>query len=463
MLEGVHFQVKVENFLLYGSEKFWILKHKLKNWRLRTVIVSPNISNYYGQLALGFSSINRPVLCYFMGFNRYEADCLKESKFLNLSTINETKSEYCCFVINKMHYFVQQFIRFIWLITVGLTYHNFVFGYGHTLLFKNLDLLILKIFGKKVVVIMAHGSEARPAYLDGAFCFNLKLDKTDLRVIKKRTKNTYMTVKRIQNFTKYVIGHPNNFHFARKKFINMEYIGQPVGVHVEEIRQKAHVSKEQSSRIRVIHAPSQPETKGSTAIRLAVESMQDLFSIDFIELRGLGPEEVKAVMKSSDLLIDQIYADAPVSGVTLEAASYGIPSVILGYYPKADKSIGKVYPPVIHGDPEQLVEVIEKCFRDSAYREWIGKSAKIYVEQFMSPKSIATRLSNIFAHDIPETWWLNNESVEYLYGYGQTKQRTKQIIQLMTLEFGHESLRINHNRKLLGTFKQFINQGKNSV
>jgi len=57
----------------------------------------------------------------------------------------------------------------IWAVT---KFDSFILGFGSTFLQRSsLDLMVLKLFRKRVVFVF-HGSDARPAYLDGSVAEN---------------------------------------------------------------------------------------------------------------------------------------------------------------------------------------------------------------------------------------------------------------------------------------------------
>jgi hypothetical protein len=122
---------------------------------------------------------------------------------------------------------------------------------------------------KKVVMVMGHGSESRPPYIDGAQYSIISLNSDPLKSLKDRTSKNFATLRRIQSLTPHVVGHPNNFQFSNKKFINIQYLGQPITT--QEVEKAPNLRSESNKKsFKVIHAPSDPISKGTDAIRSVI-------------------------------------------------------------------------------------------------------------------------------------------------------------------------------------------------
>ena len=89
----------------------------------------------------------------------------------------------------------------LWAINAIFKYDIFIFGFGQSLLRSNLDLPILKLFGKKIISNLCHGSEARPPYIDGAIHSRYG-KKLSLREIAKLAKINRRLVKWHEKFSR---------------------------------------------------------------------------------------------------------------------------------------------------------------------------------------------------------------------------------------------------------------------
>jgi hypothetical protein len=252
-----------------------------------------------------------------------------------------------------------------------------------------------------------------------------------------------------------VVGHPNNFQFSNKKFINIQYLGQPITT--QEVEKAPNLRSESNKKsFKVIHAPSDPISKGTDAIRSVIFELGKTYEIEYIELNSVSHSTVMDTLRECDLVVDQVYADAPTSGFSLEASSLGVPSVVAGYYKNFSSHDETLYPPVIQCRPDELFITILEVLKSRAKMESLGIKAHSFTKEHLAPKKVATRFEMILKGQIPPHWWTKPKEINYFLGYGQSEERSKEIIKALTTKYGVKALKLSHNQEVECVFTTFF-------
>ncbi len=140
-----------------------------------------------------------------------------------------------------------------WFIYCIFKYDVFIFGFGTSMLPYNLDLPLLKLLKKRVISNLAHGSEARPPYIDG-FYQSKDGVAPSLKEIARFAASNRKTVLRHQTYASIVIGAPfSTSHFADRPFINHFALGIPFRIKAEPGLESKHPVDNEARLIRILH------------------------------------------------------------------------------------------------------------------------------------------------------------------------------------------------------------------
>lgn len=434
---------------------------------MKKVFIGPHeIAGYYANLARGFKEIG--VDCDFITYAPHPFGyggetkipwLLKLARFFNQFRGKPNRP----FVIKLLIAGLSEFIASIWVLATIFKYDVFIFGFGHSLRPRyNWDLRILRILKKTAIMNIAHGSDARPAYIDGAY---QSMDGTiqptacNLRSISGSKK---IKVKFIENNASFVIGAPfSTSQFTIKKLLNTFAIGLPfVGkantVFSAPVELPAKAVSMQS--LRILHSPSHPAAKGSPLVIKAIQSLKDKgHAIELVLLHGKPHSQVIQEIQRCDFVVDQLYSDTPMAGFATEAAWFGKPAVVGGYgfdYLKTFVPEG-MWPPSKTCHPDEIEQAIESLIVNREERLRLGAEAQKFVREKWNAAEVARRYLRIIEGDIPDNWWLDPRSVTYLEGGGQPVERTQENIRQMVEQFGVESLQLSHRPDLEQAFLEF--------
>jgi hypothetical protein len=326
-------------------------------------------------------------------------------------------------------------------------YGTFFFVFGHSLWPFNLDLPILRLMGKKTLMHLGNGSEARPPYLGG----NLHLDATSLKGAKKlrrQSKHAKRTVRMAEKYASIILGSPFSTHyFASKPFINSFHIGVPqlvLGPNSLGENQQA------KSGFQILHAPSKPELKGTTEICAAIEELKaEGLNISLNFVSGVSNDVVREHISAADLIVDQLYSDTPMPVFATEASAQGKPTVIGSY---AVEMFDGLIPQELKGTtivchPNNIKEAIRATVLSGSHLGQ-GELAREFVLKHLGPTEVAERIVRVLEGDTPPSWCVDPSGIMYLHGVGQSELASIRQVQGMIALLGPGSLQLDHKPKL---------------
>jgi hypothetical protein len=148
-----------------------------------------------------------------------------------------------------------------------------------------------------------------------------------------------------------------------------------------------------SRRPRIVHAPTNAEIKGTSAILAALERLRSRFDFELVLVENRSHAEAMEIYASADLAIDQILAGW-YGGFAVEMMALGKPVATyirtedLGFVPTA---MGAELP-VLRLHPATLDADLVAIFEQRATWGAIGHKARAYVERWHDPDRIASAM-----------------------------------------------------------------------
>lgn len=352
-------------------------------------------------------------------------------------------------------FFLQNIISLFLLPWALLRFNVFIFASNSTFFFF-IDLLFLKLFGKKVIYVFL-GSESRPVYLNGYVIKNDKSSSVLIGIIVTRIQKIMISI--IERFANYIINIPPQAHFHTRPFIYSLCIGLPHDIVTSATSSDCTLNNNSGEKIiRILHAPSKPEPKGTPVIRQAVQSLkQKGYSIDYLEITGRPNSEVLQELERCDFIVDEIYSDTPMAVFAMEAALAGKPAVVGSYYVnqiKDDLPVGNM-PPSMFCHPDHLESVMEKLIVDNQFREELGNKAREFVMTNWTAIKVAQHYLMLINGNFPDEWLYDPRNIRYLHGCGLSEAKAKKIIAAFLKKGGRRSLCLSDKPELEEIFVQF--------
>jgi hypothetical protein len=309
------------------------------------------------------------------------------------------------------------------------------------------ELPILKFFKKKVIVIF-HGSDARPPYMNGVFLPDGLVTDDVLPSIYKATQFIKKQVNYTEKYADVCVNHTACGQFFTKPFVQWQAIGMPFDTTLSSDKTDAN-----PTGIRIIHAPSRPQAKGTPVVREIIARLSKEYDITYIELINKTNAEVLETLASCDLVVDEVYSDLPMGALGMEAAYFGKPVLSSGYFSDQHTVFN---PPSFFCKPEELEQTLRTLITDKALRQDVGKKAQDFVCREWTPKQVASRYMAIFQNQIPSAWFFNPKDLLYFHGVAMRAPMVYQLLKLFIAKYGWDTLALSHNPLLLEHIKTFI-------
>jgi hypothetical protein len=385
-----------------------------------------NIGNYFTALKQGLE-LNKSHAELFIEEDKY--NLLENnnifSKLLILFTNYSKKNKFIkfpflfCKLLTKLILFIYSLFKFDVYVFTG--FNSFFYFW---------ELLILKFFKKKIVIIF-FGSDARHPFLsnlDNNFNINKKL--LELKNIKSK-------IYRIEKYADIIINHTATSHLFKKKFIPFLYIGLPIhnlDQNYNNFSNSKVIDKDFNKNILLLHFPSNKAAKGTSLIIKAVNELKKDFKKEKIRVNiktkilfNKSNKEVLRYINKSDLIINELYSDVFLSYADIEATLLNKVSLKFGYYVKGikkDNPFLKFPRKIIYYYPENLKKELRNyILNDKKRKSFI--SLKNFIINNWSPDKVAKKFIDLVNNYNKKKFtkiYTFPRNINYLYGSGVEKK-----------------------------------------
>ena len=323
-------------------------------------------------------------------------------------------------------YLVSLSLRVFGTLWVVMRFTVLILNNGRSLLPFHLDLIIYRLFGLRIIAMMGHGSEIRPACIDSLGSTQNFSKRSRKRIYAKcASRKNY--AHRVESLSNLVISTPTLSHYLRKKFVNGHLLGIPVVNPLEFIEQETQTNRrERSGKIRIVHIPSEPILKGTTIISEVCERLVAEGLIEFETQTRVTHVKALQILSEADLLVDQLYSDLYMPVLATEAAFLEVPSIVAGYAWEFlnGTSSTRSQPPVINIDPEDLENKIRDLVSSPKEINTIGKQARAFVTESRNPIIVAKMYASVIYDDreFIEEMSVTPPLKPYTWGCGSSKE-----------------------------------------
>jgi hypothetical protein len=398
--------------------------------RVRIFIGLVDVASYYSGLQKGFEEIG--VEAVFVPFfdNRFSRQREWDPRYPALTLILGLSRLPAKFRSNRylsaLHFrLVLPFAKTLLLLWALVRCDVFIFGFATTL-FGLRELPILRFFRKKLIFVF-NGSDSRPPYISGAFA---KLEAGGSpKKCAEMAERIKTNVRIIERYANVCINHPPQAQFHERPFINHCYIGHAFSIEPDVAT--SHAITQERTAIRILHAPSNPGPKGTAIIRDLISRLtREGHSIDYIELIEQPNDKVLAELVSCDFVIDELYSDIPLAGLSTEAAFFGKPAVVGGYAQEEIRPYASAcgLPMTLYVRPEEIEPLVRRLLVDAAFREETGRAAQAFVRTSWAPSRVAQAFLRIIAGNVPAAWWHDPNTIDYTLGWGLSEAGMRRFL-----------------------------------
>lgn len=339
--------------------------------------------------------------------------------------------------------FFWRVVRVLWSWVVLLAslyrYDAFIFLSGSTITNTEFELWLLRGLKKRIIFTYV-GSDARPAYMDGALSAGADASTKQIYQMVKRQKKLIAMHERYANE---IVSAHSICHFSSRRLVNWFEIGLP---RLNTSRGKQARGEVEAEIITALHSPSNSRIKGTEVILAAVENLKAKgVKIQLVTLQGVPNHEVVSALGKCDFVIDQLYSDTPMAGFATEAAHHGKPSVVGGYFAEEMHHYlrSEVIPPSEFVHPDRIQNAIEMLATDHEYRRALGERAQRYVSERWSARKVAERYLLLLTGEGPKEWYFDPSCIRYAGGLGLSRQESGNCIRALTKWGGSSALAVD--------------------
>ncbi len=346
-------------------------------------------------------------------------------------------------------YYLYALAMLLLLLWVLPRYDVFIFLNNRTFL-RHFDLPILKLLNKKIIFRFG-GTDTRPPYLDGGIM--AKSRGLSIAECIRATKKQKKFVSVIDKYADVIVNYPPAAHFHERPFV-----ASVLNPYYDDLKQEVDGRDNPTGSVRILHAPSWPEAKGTIEIRQVIKALESKgYNIDFVEITGVPHSVVLEEILRCDFVVDVLYNDAPLGSLPVEAAFHGRPTINGSYYAEhIYRDLQPEWiPPGIFCHPEDLEQAIEKLIVDKDYRLELGRKAKAFVETHCSPKQIAKNYLQLIEGSFPQEWLYDPKNIRYLLGASLSESRVRELVRAVIEEGGVEALHLEDKPELREMFVTF--------
>ena len=261
------------------------------------------------------------------------------------------------------------------------TYDVFHFHFAHSLLPFGLDLFWLKRMHKKIIMEF-HGDDIRyyfyrrePAYYP--YDELVVRSKRDVRNVVKALRYADLVITHDEELRKHIPKKPLYITPLRMEPGRFT----PVYPDPEKDGRK--------DRIVIVHAPSNPEFKGSKYVIAAVEELKKTYDVEFILVEGKTQEEAFEIYKRADIIVDQLFAQ-----------TYGVFALegmaVVGWITEEIAATFPDFMPMVSATIDSLASVLEGLILDGKRRYELGVAGRKYVEDYHDYRKVAQMQMDIY-------------------------------------------------------------------
>jgi glycosyltransferase involved in cell wall biosynthesis len=340
------------------------------------------------------------------------------------------------------------FLMLVWALA---RFEAFIFIYGQTITNTRAELILLRALGKKIFFLYV-GSDARPPYIDGPqFPPSSTVDFEKVARLAKRSKRKLAMQ---EKYADACINSPASAQLHARPFINWFKTGIPKIWDEDELGNDC----QKTGLIRILHSPSHPEAKGTQIILATIERLQAKgYPIELVKIEGMSHARVLQELVRCDFVVDQLYSDTPMAAFATEAAHFGKPAVVGGYFARSVKQClsPQDIPPSLFIPPEELEQAIERLIVDVDFRLELGNRAREFVCRHWTPELVARRFLCLIEGSIPADWWCIPSEVRYVQGCGMPEDHAKTLVRGLIERYGKASLQLSDKPELEQAFVQF--------
>lgn len=272
-------------------------------------------------------------------------------------------------------------------------YDVFHFYFGHSLLNRNLDMPILRLFGKKIVMNYC-GSDVRLTFVEKSR--NLYWDKFQFGIDKESFDKSKVNKMKWHNIWVHKVIAPRNLYENVSQIFPVEKIEKSIYVQNQvDLRKCGPIVLSSNDVPVIVHAPTNKDLKGTKYVEKALNELKsDGYEFEYIFFNETTHSEVQKILREkADIVVDQLLLGG-FGSLAVEAMSYGKP--VIGYV--LQEIIDEHCPdlPIYNTNIDNIKSNIVKLLEDEKLRIDLGKKGRDFVEKYCDKNDICNKIIKVY-------------------------------------------------------------------
>lgn len=143
----------------------------------------------------------------------------------------------------------------------------------------------------------------------------------------------------------------------------------------------------------IIHAPTNPDFKGTVIIEKAIHELKSSFKFKYTRVERLSSTQARTLYRKADIIIDQIRCGT-YGLFSVEAMALGKPVIA---YIRPD--LANSFPtdlPILSANPDNIKDALKNLLENPALRHELGTKGPLYVKKYHSSDIIVKKLLKIY-------------------------------------------------------------------
>ncbi|MCH1626279.1 glycosyltransferase family 4 protein [Ferdinandcohnia quinoae] len=265
------------------------------------------------------------------------------------------------------------------------SYDLFHFHYGTTLCPDFTDLPKIKSRNKKM--IMHHwGNDVRfheQARINNPYVYTGDSPPNEEIDAKLKKITTYIKEAIVQDYEVY--------DYVKDYYKKVHVL--PIAIDLSQF--EPHYPFIQKERPLILHAPTNPDFKGTTYIEETIEKLKEDYQFDYQRIEKMNHDEVIKLYKDADIIIDQVLCGS-YGLLSVESMALGKPVIT---YIRPD--LISAFPndlPIVNANPDNLYEQTRSLLNNPQLRRKLGEKGRQYVEKVHAHDVVVEQLLTIYSN-----------------------------------------------------------------
>ncbi|UNC92302.1 glycosyltransferase family 4 protein [Candidatus Contubernalis alkaliaceticus] len=145
----------------------------------------------------------------------------------------------------------------------------------------------------------------------------------------------------------------------------------------------------------ILHAPTNPDFKGTTYIEEAINQLKPYYNFKYIRIEKMSHAKAISLYRKADIIVDQILCGS-YGLLCVESMALGKPVIAYIRPDIIDKFPTEIPLPIVNGNPNNIIEKLIFLIENPGKRKSLGIEGRKYVRKYHSRQVVVKKLLSIY-------------------------------------------------------------------